>query len=68
MTMRNLLKLLAAAALLAGCATRPEGAACPDGALSLWREDAPAKAALLDYVAAVTTAGSPDYIPPSDRI
>jgi len=62
MTMRNRLKLLAAAALLAGCATRPEGA------LSLWRDGAPAKAALLDYVASVTTDGSPDYIPPSDRI
>ena len=68
MTMRNLLKLLAAAALLAGCATRPEGMSRPDGALSLWRDGAPAKVALLDYVAAVTTAGSPDYIPPSDRI
>jgi phosphoserine phosphatase len=36
--------------------------------LSLWTEDAPAKTALLEYLAAVTTAGSPDYIPEMYRI
>lgn len=36
--------------------------------LSLWRDDAPAKAALLDYVRSVTAKESPDFIPPSERI
>ena len=36
--------------------------------LSLWRDEAPAKKALLEYVEAVTREGSPDYVPPSGRI
>ena len=53
--------LLAALLLaVAGCATAPE--------LSLWRDEAPAKKALLEYVAAVTEKGSPDYIPPAERV
>ena len=53
---------IAAALLLvvAGCATAPE--------LSLWRDEAPAKKALLAYVEAVTDKGSPDYIPPAARV
>ena len=53
---------IAAALLLAvaGCATAPE--------LSLWRDEAPAKKALLEYVEAVTDTGSPDYIPPAERV
>ena len=36
--------------------------------LSLWNDSAPAKKQLLDYVKAVTTEGSPDFIPEEDRI
>ena len=36
--------------------------------LSLWVRDAASKNALVDYVEAVTDKGSPDYIPPTDRI
>ena len=35
--------------------------------LPSWR-DGPRKRALLDFVAAVTTAGSPDFVPPAARI
>lgn len=66
--MDSLLKLLAAAVLLAGCVVLPESDGCAAERLSLWRDGAPAKTALLDYVAAVTREGSPDYIPPEDRI
>ena len=53
---------LAALALLAltGCRT--------GDALSLWNDTAPSKAAIIGYVAAVTDAHSPDYIPPERRI
>lgn len=37
-------------------------------ALSLWNDDAPAKKELLDYIKAVTTEGSSDFIPEEDRI
>ncbi len=36
--------------------------------LSLWCDGTPAKAALLEYVDAVTDKGSPDYIPPAERV
>ena len=36
--------------------------------LSLWTSDAPARTALMDYMAAITDEESPDYIPVSDRI
>ena len=36
-------------------------------ALASWRDGA-AKAAILDFVARVTTAGHPDFVPPADRI
>ena len=36
--------------------------------LSLWAEGAASKRALTAYVQAVTDRGSPDYIPPADRI
>jgi len=36
--------------------------------LDLWTEDAGARAALLDYMAAITDENSPDYIPVEDRI
>ncbi len=35
--------------------------------LSLWN-DTPTHQAILDFVAAVTTPGSPDFVPPSERI
>lgn len=38
-----------------------------DPALSAWR-DGPAKQAILDFVARVTTPGHPDFVPPADRI
>lgn len=37
-------------------------------ALSLWNDSAPAKKVLTDYDKAVTTEGSPDFIPEEDRI
>ena len=36
--------------------------------LSLWRDGAPAKTALLEYLKSVTAEGSPDYIPPVERV
>lgn len=68
MNMDALLKLFAAAALLAGCAAPPGGGRREAEALSLWRDGAPAKSALLEYVAAATEEGSPDGIPPEERI
>jgi phosphoserine phosphatase len=35
--------------------------------LSLWN-DTPTRQAILDYLAAVTTPGSPNYVPPEERI
>jgi len=35
--------------------------------LSLWNHT-PVRQAILDYLAAVTTPGSPDYVPPAERI
>lgn len=37
-------------------------------ALSLWKDDAPLKKALTEYVEAVTNPSSPDFIPAEDRI
>ena len=45
--------------VLAGCAGQP---------LSSWRENAPARVALIEYVGAVTAKNSPDYIPVENRI
>lgn len=44
----------------AGCRT--------GGELALWNDAAPAKAALIEYVADTTREGSPDFIPPDRRI
>ena len=61
MTMNKTLPFLLVAALAAaGCRT--------EGRLSLWNDSAPAKAALVEYVAATTREGSPDFIPPERRI
>ena len=43
------------------------GCAHPDP-LALWNDNAPAKTALTEYVQSVTAEGSPDYIPPAERI
>ncbi len=45
--------------ILAGCASTP---------LASWQDQAPAKAALVNYIQAVTAEGSPDYIPVANRI
>ena len=68
--MKRIPSLLSAAAvaaclLLAGCKT-PCGRA--DAALSLWNEAAPARAALVEYVGAVTDERNPDWIPPEARV
>ena len=36
--------------------------------LSLWNDEAPAKKALIEYVASVTDSRSPDFVPAKDRI
>ena len=60
--------LFALALLLqAGCLA-PGGADNHGDPLSLWKDGAPAKTALLEYVAAATKTGSPDFIPPDERI
>ncbi|MBR1586890.1 MAG: haloacid dehalogenase-like hydrolase [Kiritimatiellae bacterium] len=66
--MKQLKFIMVFAMSLAGCVAPQEGAWRKAGPLSLWRDGAPAKAALLDYVAAATKEGSPGYIPPSDRV
>ena len=66
--MNKTLNFFVAAVLLAGCMATPNGEGGKAESLSLWRECAPAKSALLDYVASVTRKGSPDYIPQEDRI
>ena len=50
---------LALAFLAAACATTPP--------LPSWR-DGPARAAILDFVARTTDAGSADFVPPAERI
>ena len=52
--------LLAAVAILSGCAGDP--------ALRSWSEQAPARNALVEYVDAVTDKASPDFIPVERRI
>ena len=79
---RNILAAMKALALLvvvpclflSGCATpcdrtaRPPSAIPSEAALSFWNEGAPARAALVAYVEAVTDPGGPDWIPPEKRI
>lgn len=60
--------LMVFSALLTGCMAISQVDGRDPGTLSLWRDDAPAKTALLDYVASVTRQDSPDFIPPSERI
>ncbi|MBR2809572.1 MAG: haloacid dehalogenase-like hydrolase [Erysipelotrichaceae bacterium] len=46
----------------------PEVPDTVEPALSLWTDDARAKKELIDYIEAVTTEGSPDFIPVERRI
>ena len=56
-------------ALAAGCASTGSAAKASGGdALSLWNDEAPAKKALTEYVAAVTKEGSADFIPKEHRV
>ena len=61
------LRLLALAVVVAfaGCVSVSGNGS---SALSLWNDDAPAKAALLEYVGSVTKKGAANYIPPENRI
>ncbi|MHC4210215.1 MAG: HAD family hydrolase [Planctomycetota bacterium] len=57
--------VLAALICATGCATG--GAAAPHDALPSWN-DGPARSAITDFVGSVTTEGSPDFVPPPERI
>ena len=74
--LRSLFATTAAAAclLFAGC-TSPHcreadlsARVSAETALSLWNEGAPAKAALVEYVEAVTDPDGPDFLPPAERV
>lgn len=72
---RRLALLLAALLLLSGCGQTnapaveaAETTETADAAFSLWNADAPALAALTEYVEAVTNPDSSDFIPEEDRI
>ena len=59
---------VAACLLLSGCTSPCGRPASADAALSLWNENAPARAALAAYVEAVTDEKNPDWIPPEARV
>jgi phosphoserine phosphatase len=60
--------LVAVPLLAAGLIPAPPAAARPPApALAAWNDTAP-KAALTAFVARVTTEGSPDFVPPADRV
>jgi len=61
------LTLLAVLAVLNLFGVNGAGAQSSSDPLASWREG-PAKAAIVDFVTRVTTDGSPDFIPPADRI
>ena len=69
---RFLAAVAAAGLLLAGCAAPcggiPADARSGAAALSLWTDEAPARAALVSYVEAVTDPDGPDFIPPEGRV
>ena len=56
-----------ALALLSACTSVPQKLSDP-GPLSLWRDDALAKQALITYVEAVTQPDGPDFIPERERV
>ncbi len=59
--------LAATAALGTACSTTTTSTPLPSAALPSWN-DGPARSAILDFVAAVTTEGGPDYVPAGQRI
>jgi hypothetical protein len=67
---RQMLSVLALP-LISGSLLRPEvawaQAVTSDNPLPSWN-DGPTKQAILDFVAAVTREGSPDFVPPAERI
>ena len=72
-TMKNMFKrtavLLLAVILTVLCAAcQKKQVTSGEALLSSWTENAPAKAALLEYVKDITDEKSGKYIPPEDRI
>jgi haloacid dehalogenase-like hydrolase len=65
--MRKLAALFAVGAALAGGLFFASGASAATDPLPAWNDGA-AKQAIVGFVAAVTTQGSPDYVAPKDRI
>ena len=59
--------LAATAALGTACSTTTTSAPQSSATLPSWN-DGPARSAILDFVAAVTTEGGPDYVPVEQRI
>jgi hypothetical protein len=68
---RKMLAVLAALPLVSGCLLRPDAAsaqaAISANPLPSWNDGA-TKQAILDFVAAVTREGSPDFVPLAERI
>jgi hypothetical protein len=68
---RQMLSVWAALPLVSGSLLRPDAvaaqAATSGNPLASWN-DGPTKQAILDFVAAVTREGSPDFVPPAERI
>jgi hypothetical protein len=68
---RQMLSVLAALPLVSGSLLHPEAAsaqaATSANSLPSWNDGA-TKQSILDFVAAVTREGSPDFVPPAERI
>ena len=68
---RKMLSVLGALPLFSGMLLKPPAAsaqtATPGTSLPSWNEGA-TKQSILDFVAAVTGEGSPDFVPPAERI
>jgi hypothetical protein len=68
---RQMLSVLAALSLVSGSLLHPEAAsaqaATSANPLPSWNDGA-TKQSILDFVAAVTREGSPDFVPPAERI
>jgi haloacid dehalogenase-like hydrolase len=68
---RQMLSVLAALPLVSGSLLHPEAASAQAAAsgnpLPSWNDGA-TKQSILDFVAAVTREGSPDFVPPAERI
>lgn len=65
--MRKIASALAIAATFVGALIFASGAGAASDPLPSWNDSA-AKQAITGFVSAVTTIGSPDYVPPTDRI